>query len=33
VFEETGHVPMLERPVESAAVHAEFLNNCRAATP
>jgi len=32
VFEETGHVPMLERPVESAAVHVEFLNNCRAAT-
>lgn len=32
VFEETGHVPMLERPVESAAVHAEFLNNCRTAT-
>ncbi len=32
VFEETGHVPMLERPVESAAVHAQFLSNCRAAT-
>ena len=32
VFEETGHVPMLERPAESAAVHAEFLNDCRAAT-
>lgn len=32
VFEETGHVPMLERPAESAAVHAEFLKNYRAAT-
>jgi pimeloyl-ACP methyl ester carboxylesterase len=32
VFEETGHVPMLERPAQSAAVHAGFLNNCRAAT-
>ena len=32
VFEETGHVPMLERPLESAAVHAQFLNTCRPAT-
>ncbi|MBU2676006.1 MAG: alpha/beta hydrolase [Gammaproteobacteria bacterium] len=33
VFEETGHVPMLERPVESAAAHLDFLNELRAATP
>ena len=32
VFEETGHVPMLERPAETAAVHAQFLNTRRAAT-
>ncbi|MBT8089994.1 MAG: alpha/beta fold hydrolase [Gammaproteobacteria bacterium] len=32
VLEETGHVPMLERPMESAAVHVQFLSNCRAAT-
>lgn len=32
VFEETGHVPMLERPAKSAAVHLQFLNDCRAAT-
>lgn len=33
VFEETGHVPMLERPAESAAVHLEYLNKHRAAKP
>ena len=33
VFEETGHVPMLERPAESAAVHLRFLNDFRTATP
>lgn len=33
VFEETGHVPMLERPIKSAAVHLEHLNNYRVATP
>jgi len=32
VFEETGHVPMLERPAKSAAVHLQFLHDCRAAT-
>jgi pimeloyl-ACP methyl ester carboxylesterase len=32
VFEKTGHVPMLERPAKSAAVHLQFLNDCRAAT-
>lgn len=33
VFEETGHVPMLERPAESAAVHLEHLNaHCAATT-
>jgi len=32
VFEETGHVPMLERAAESAAVHFDFLSTIRAAT-
>jgi pimeloyl-ACP methyl ester carboxylesterase len=32
VLEETGHVPMLERPIKSAAVHLEHLNSYRAAT-
>jgi pimeloyl-ACP methyl ester carboxylesterase len=32
VLEETGHVPMLERPTKSATVHLEHLNSYRAAT-
>jgi len=31
IFEDTGHVPMLERPAQSAAAHLEHLRKSRAA--
>jgi len=31
IFEDTGHVPMLERPAESAAAHLEHLRKSRVA--
>ena len=27
IMEDTGHVPMLERPQETAAIYLEFLEN------
>jgi pimeloyl-ACP methyl ester carboxylesterase len=33
VFEDTGHVPMLERPAEAAAAHLEFLRQQRVGPP
>ena len=29
IMEETGHVPMLERPQETASIYLEFLGNAR----
>jgi hypothetical protein len=32
IFEDVGHVPMLERPAEAAAVHLEHLQKNRFVT-